>query len=300
MKDVFIINSMASKKAKYEWMKEIKEHFQGRRIIIEKTKEPGHATHIAKKYALQKDEEIRMFVCGGDGTLHEVVNGIAGCKHIKMAIIPIGTGNDFIKTFHGLTKADFLNLENYEDPIEMPCDLLKIDGEYALNTISFGFDVHVAQYANAMNRKLPFHGIVPYYLGMLKALSKPLGDSYRLQMDDQIIPEHSYTFLVAANGCCYGGGYTPCPKADIQDGWMDVCLIGQAKRHEIVKMAKSYEKGELADLMPERVHVQKAKVFHVDTQNQSIGANLDGEVKYFKNPTIEIIPQAIQLLIPKM
>ena len=71
MKDVFIVNPKSGKNSQYELIKEIKEHFQGKRIIIEKTKGPEHATFIAKKYALS-DEPVHLFVCGGDGTLHEV------------------------------------------------------------------------------------------------------------------------------------------------------------------------------------------------------------------------------------
>ena len=68
MKDVFIVNPKSGKNSQYELIKEIKEHFQGKRIIIEKTKGPEHATFIAKKYALS-NEPVHLFVCGGDGTL---------------------------------------------------------------------------------------------------------------------------------------------------------------------------------------------------------------------------------------
>lgn len=83
MKDVFIVNPKSGKNIQYELIKEIKEHFQGKRIIIEKTKGPEHATFIAKKYALS-NEPVHLFVCGGDGTLHEVINGCAEkrkCDH---------------------------------------------------------------------------------------------------------------------------------------------------------------------------------------------------------------------------
>ena len=112
MKDVFIVNPKSGKNSQYELIKEIKEHFQGKRIIIEKTKGPEHATFIAKKYALS-DELVHLFVCGGDGTLHEVINGCAEKENVIISVIPIGTGNDFVKYFENLKREDFLNLANY-------------------------------------------------------------------------------------------------------------------------------------------------------------------------------------------
>ena len=98
MKDVFIVNPKSGKNSQYELIQEVKEHFQGKRIIIEKTKGPEHATFIAKKYALS-NEPVHLYVCGGDGTLHEVINGCAEKENVTISVIPIGTENDFVKYF---------------------------------------------------------------------------------------------------------------------------------------------------------------------------------------------------------
>lgn len=297
MKDVFIINPKASRNAQYRLMNEIKKHFQGKKIIIEKTNGPEHATFIAKKYALKK-EPVHLYVCGGDGTLHEVINGIAGCDHILLSIIPLGTGNDFVKYFEDRTKEDFLDLGNYEDPEYMDCDLLKVDGEYSINTISFGFDVYVAQSANDMKKKFKLKGIVPYYLSMLVSLRKSIGKQYDVQIDDLHLPVELYSFIVFANGRYYGGGYKPCPSANIHDGYIDVCMIKDVKRTQIVQLASLYEKGEHIQFS-ELVDLYQAKTIHLNTSNQIIYANLDGEVRPLKNPTIEIVDKAIHLALPR-
>lgn len=297
MKNVFILNPRSNKKEQLDLIHRIQEHFQGEKIIIEKTKGPGHAQFIAQKYALKTKEEIHLYVCGGDGTLHEVVNGMAHAPHIYLTILPMGTGNDFIKAFPDLIKEDFLNFDLYKDPIQIDCDLLKVNGEYALNTVSVGFDVHVADVANKTKRFIPKGGILPYTLGMLVSLRQPLGQMYSIQIDDQLLPEKLYTFLVFANGRYYGGGYNPCPEALVNDGEMDICLIGQVHRHQIVSMAKLYEKGEHVHF-PEIATMTKGKVVHIDTHNQVISMNLDGEVRTMRNPTIEVDPQAIHLLLP--
>ena len=66
----------------------------------------------------------------------------------------------------------FLIYRKYDEPVEQKCDLLKINGEYAINTVSFGFDVNVAKHVNHFRDKIPVGGIIPYYVGMLASLSK--------------------------------------------------------------------------------------------------------------------------------
>ena len=300
MKTVFIINPRTDRKKQYRLMKEIKMHFAGQRIIIEKTIRPGFATFIARKYAFQAQKEpIHIYVCGGDGTLHEVINGVANTPNVYVSIIPIGTGNDFIKSFDALSIDDFLHLENYKDPIPMDIDLLKVNGEYAINTISFGFDVQVAKYANHMKTKLPLKGIVPYYMGMLATLLHNSVQEYRLQIDDQRLSLQEYMFVVFCNGRFYGGGYQSCPDALLNDGWIDVCLIKPVPKKMIIDMAKTYEQGKHIEY-PEYVSLYQAKTIGMNTENQSIYGNLDGEVRELRNPTIEVVEQALHLYLPNI
>ena len=300
MKTVFIINPRTDRKKQYRLMKEIKMHFAGQRIIIEKTIRPGFATFIARKYAFQAQKEpIHIYVCGGDGTLHEVINGVANTPNVYVSIIPIGTGNDFIKSFDALSIDDFLHLENYKDPIPMDIDLLKVNGDYAINTISFGFDVQVAKYANHMKTKLPLKGIVPYYMGMLATLLHNSVQEYRLQIDDQRLSLQEYMFVVFCNGRFYGGGYQPCPDALLNDGWIDVCLIKPVPKKMIIDMTKTYEQGKHIEF-PEYVSLYQAKTIGMNTENQSIYGNLDGEVRELRNPTIEVVEQALHLYLPNI
>ena len=97
-------------------------------------------------------------------------------------MIPIGTGNDFVKYFEGLKREDFLNLANYSDPEYMDCDLIKVNGEYSINTVSFGFDVEVARQVNALKKNIKTEGIIPYVLSTLISLRKPIGQDYQIQM----------------------------------------------------------------------------------------------------------------------
>ena len=80
---------------------------------------------------------------------------------------------------------------------------------------------------------------------------------------------------------------------------MDVCLISNVKRHQIIKLAKKYQEGNHLQYT-NLASMYQAKTVHLDTENELIYANLDGEVKGFKNPTIEIVEKAIRLALPRI
>ena len=300
MKKVFIINPKTNWKQQYEWMESLKKANFKDQIVIEKTQGPGYALNIAQKYALEAQKEpIHIFACGGDGTLHEVVNGIGQSENIYLSVCPMGTGNDFVKSFPQYNKNDFLNMENYQEPIEQVIDCLKVNGEYVINTASFGFDVRVAEYANQIKKVIPLKGILPYYTGMLGTLFECPKVQIAMQIDEERIPFDSYMFVVFCNGKYYGGGYQPCPKAELSDGLLDSCLIPSVSRRQILKLAKLYQKGEHVQFS-DLVRLKKAKVVHIDTNNQNLLANLDGEVRSLKNPTIEVLEKSIHLLLPNL
>ncbi|MEY8256304.1 YegS/Rv2252/BmrU family lipid kinase [Erysipelotrichaceae bacterium 66-17] len=298
MKYVFIINGRAKGKNK-ELMSRIVSWAKTHDSTIHFTKYEKHATYIAKEYASDQNEPVHIFACGGDGLLHEVVNGIAGAAHVTLSVYPSGTGNDFIKSFPQYKREDFMDLSRYEEPVIMRCDLLKMGTEYSINTISFGFDVHVAQYANEFKKKMQFQGIVPYYLGMLKSLTLPLNETYQLQIDEKKLEKKDYAFLVLCNGRFYGGGYQPCPDAQINDGLMNVCMISGVRKYQIVRFSRAYEKGKHTAFTTIYEGAQ-AKVVHVNTENKIIYANMDGEVAGFRNPTVEVVPGAVQLALPSL
>lgn len=299
MKHVFIINDLAKPKEKEILKKKIEQWSKNHETIVHYTQYEKHATFLAKQYTFDKSEKVRIYSCGGDGLLHEIANGIANELHIELAIYPMGTGNDFIKSFPQYTIRQFQELDFYDDPIHMNCDLLRINGEYAINTISFGFDVHVAKYVNEYRKRIPWKGIVPYYLGMLHSLAKPLNEPYTLRLDQEKIAKRDYAFLVLCNGRFYGGGYQPCPQAQINDHQIDVCMIHDVKKRQIVQLSKAYEKGTHVRYR-EIVSLQKAKIVHVDTENEKVYVNMDGELGAFRNPTIEMVEDGIHLVLPKI
>ena len=122
MYHLFIINPRAGKK---RGTKQLEESIQSLGLPGElvHTKQAGDARRIARTMA-ELGEEIRIYACGGDGTLNEVVNGAAGFDNVAITNVPIGTGNDFLKIFGKDYKARFLDLKALSEGPQAAMDLI--------------------------------------------------------------------------------------------------------------------------------------------------------------------------------
>ena len=141
MKHVFIINPTAGRKnctAELMEMAKGLEARHGLQVDCILTKRPGHATETARAIA-RTGEDVRFYACGGDGTVNEAANGIAGIPNAAMTCIPVGTGNDFLKNF-GESVPLFSDAENLWNGPQFPLDAIDCNGRLALTIACSGFD----------------------------------------------------------------------------------------------------------------------------------------------------------------
>lgn len=295
MKHLFIINSQAAASLQEALIEQIRDCFQDKDYVIEKTAYPKHATKIAKAYT-QTYPDLRIYACGGDGTIHEVLNGIYPNTHVQLAIVPIGTGNDFIKSL-GYTLEDLRQLESYEHPLYLYSDLILTQDEVSINTVSLGLDVVIADNVSKF-KHLPIpKGTVPYYLSLLYSMISHLSGRYILQLKEEKLPEKEYSFIVFGNGQYYGGGYRPCPQACIDDGKLDYCLIKKVPRTLILNLSNKYKQGTH---LAYHQYVSSGRANKIQILNQEpVKINLDGEVREMFQPSIELLLHQIQLCLPQ-
>lgn len=149
MKHLFIINPEAGKGKAIAYVESIKNIFQGMEdeYHIEVTGYPGHATQIVKEYTSKED--YRVYAIGGDGTLNEVLNGIIGSTS-SLAVIPAGSGNDFIKNI--VSEEDEYILLKTINGKEKYMDLGKVNDRYFINISSVGFDSEVVYNAKSIKK----------------------------------------------------------------------------------------------------------------------------------------------------
>lgn len=116
----------------------------------------GHAQKLAREAAIQGN--VRLYACGGDGTLNEVINGAAGFDSVAVTCVPKGTGNDFLKLFGKDYQKQFLNLEQLARGTELELDIMDCNGRLGLDVVCCGLDANIAAGVHKY-KKIPFlHG----------------------------------------------------------------------------------------------------------------------------------------------
>ena len=184
MKHLFLINPYAGK---YDRTQEVREKLRtvlaGREDPWEVavTQYPGHGVELVRA-AAERGEPLRVYACGGDGTLNEAVNGAAGYEHVAVTHYPMGSGNDFLRMF-GLDACRFYNLKELLDGPQAPMDLIECNGRLALNVCSIGFDARIGLGA-ADFKKLPLvSGTMAYQLSALRTIVQGIHRPYRVEVD---------------------------------------------------------------------------------------------------------------------
>ncbi len=217
----FIFNPSADRNRSerhIDWLnREAKKRWSDFEIII--TKKSDDIAAVASEKA---DEFTAIIACGGDGTVHQVVNGLAEKKAL-FGVIPIGSGNDFVKTLN-LNKTlpeclDIIYTQNVSS-----IDLIRFEGDvdgWCANSIGYGLDGWANYYASSY-RKLKGH--IVYVLGALKAASSYRGSRMKLTINDQKKSD-DFLMVTACNGKWEGGSFYIAPDADMEDGKMDLLLI---------------------------------------------------------------------------
>lgn len=268
----------------------------GLEYTVEITKYPGHAAEIAKK-AAQSGEEITIYACGGDGTISEAAQALYNAPHVTLAPVPVGTGNDFAKTVAG-PKGDsrYTLTELVQAGKTVNADMLIAGNKVAINIVSAGLDAAIAKDV-ARYKRIPFlSGTMAYKIST--AINFFTNVKYRMsfEVDGKLIEEGDYVFAIAANGRFYGGGFKAAPIADIQDGLIDFMRIPSLPRAKLLPMIESYRKGEHLDKYRfiELIRCKKVKII----SDKPVDLNCDGEIEEVDNPTIEVIPNGMKLLIP--
>ena len=175
---------------------------------------------------------------GGDGLLHLVLQKIIPAQ-VPLALIPAGTGNDFVRTLGwSLEDVDTI-LEAVLTKKPRSVDLGVVDGEWFAAILSTGFDSIVNERANAMSWP---KGPQKYNVAIAIELPRFAPRHYEIVLDDRTISTQAMLIAVA-NGRSYGGGMLVCPQADISDGYFDVMVLHPVSKLEFIKVFPRVFKG---------------------------------------------------------
>ena len=222
MKHLFIINPAAgSRDRTAAYTADIQRLCKGLDYEIAVSQAPGQCREIARA-AAKTGEDVRIYACGGDGTLNEVVSGAAGFPNAAVTAFSGGSGNDFVRLFSEPTA--FSDLSRLLDAEETTFDLIACNDDLALNICSVGLDDRIGTDV-ARYKRLPFfHGFNAYVLSTVVNLFRGISEHYIVELAGERI-DAEQTFVCVCNGRYYGGGFNPVPEADPADGLLDVLLV---------------------------------------------------------------------------
>jgi len=175
---------------------------------------------------------------GGDGLLHLVLQKITPAQ-VPLALIPAGTGNDFVRTLGwSLDDVDAI-LESVLSKKPASVDLGLVDGKWFGAILSTGFDSIVNEKANAMSWP---KGPMKYNAAIAIELPRFKPHHYEITLDDRTISTQAMLIAVS-NGRSYGGGMLVCPRAEITDGYFDVMVLHPVSKLEFIKVFPRVFKG---------------------------------------------------------
>jgi YegS/Rv2252/BmrU family lipid kinase len=296
MKHVFIINPAAGKgKPACELKPKIEKYCAENSLdsIIHVTSAAYEAIDFVRNLAKTGDH-TRFYACGGDGTLFEVVNGAFGYPNAEVAVIPLGSGNDFIRLFG--TKAQFLDIDAQVNGTETELDVIRCGDIIAINQCSMGFDAEINA-KQASLKKLPFiKGESAYVAAMLYCFFKKLNNIFTITIDDGEPFTQNTLFCVAGNSRWYGGGFKAAPLAIPDDDLLDFIIVKKnMNRFKLLGLVNQYKAGQHLSWDFTNFVRGKKMCIHCD---EIAAINCDGEKRSGHDATFEIVEKGIKFVIP--
>lgn len=299
MKHIFIINPNAGKhdsRQRIYDMAEALRNQHGLEVQCILTKNQGHATELARKLC-ESGEELRFYACGGDGTANEVANGVIGYDNAAMTVIPVGTGNDFLKNF-GDGAALFEDAENLWDGPRFPMDAIDVNGRIALTIACSGIDARVAADVHKYSESPLLDGKASYIYSLaVNFLFKGISSRWTVELDGEAV-EGDYSLVAVCNGRYYGGGFMPVPEARMNDGVLNTLVVQKVSRVTFAKFVGPYAKGEYHKF-PHLAHCSTPQVIRIRSQKEDIVTCLDGECMTSNDVTIRLSDKKLNFFGPE-
>ena len=296
MKHLFIINPAAgSRDRTKEYSVAIHEICSARNLDyrIEVSSAPGECARLARE-AAQTGEEVRIYACGGDGTLNEVAAGAAGYPNAAVTVFSGGSGNDFLKLFSE-PKA-FFDLERLLDAQEAEFDMIRCNGDLALNICSVGLDARIGTDVASYKRIPLLSGFRAYAASTVVNVIRGIADHYVVEIGGETFDDE-YTFVCVFNGRFYGGGFNPVPEADPADGLLDVLLVKKVTRAQVPVVIGKYKDGRYKEL-PDLVKHMRVKSLRIRC-DKATPVNLDGEVRTAQVVDFKVADEKLRFFYPK-
>lgn len=275
-------------------------------VEVHETTYPGHAIELARGASATADLIIS---AGGDGTLNEIVNG---CQHARqedpairlptIGVLALGSANDFLKTarLHG-TADEVVALA--AAGVRRPVDIGRVhytalDGRrasrYFINVADIGIGAAVVRELEHSGRRLGAN--LSYLRAIFAAFLRFRKPLLSIESGEGLDWQGRSLAVVAGNGRCFGSGLFATPQAAIDDGRLDITLIGDVSVIDFIRKLPALKRGEV--ISHPQVSYHTARHATISAEDMACAVEADGEYLGLTPATLEVLPAAMHFMLP--
>ncbi len=286
MKHIVIFNEKIKGKKLDELLALMKQAFEARALDYHFFQ--SNSKQHTSLFIQSLHEPCRIYMCGGDGTLHSCIKDLVYCEH-EVVLLPFGTGNDFSRMLVDQKDAKAHFLHSFQQKAKL-IDVMKINDLYGINTACFGFDADIANHVH--DNELPFGPKASAYLiTALKRVFTYPKNHVTIKVDGTIWYQGPIFFSTINNGKYYGGGYRFTPEAKVDDGILDLFIIKDFPRLQV--LYKIFPVVLQKPWILKDTITTRGKVIEVTSQQ---GVNIDGEYYDLKQFKIETMHKSLRFV----
>ena len=277
-----------------QFFQDITDMNRGHFYEMIETSHPLDAVIIARELGSHFDT---VFVLGGDGIVHEVVNGLMQIPEADrpvLGVLPAGQGNDFARSL-GLPLNPLKVFNKAANLKVHSIDIGKVNDRYFAETLSFGIDAAIALETMERRKKTKKTGTILYIESGFNQIVHHLDTiEAAIQVDDNDPQKVDFYTFAIQNGNTYGGGFKITPQAQLDDGQLDICYVTPPlSRLQAVRIFLKAKSGKHVN--DPHVHFKTAKEL-VLTFDKPVAAQLDGEPIEALDYHVTLLPHALKVL----
>jgi diacylglycerol kinase (ATP) len=260
-------------------------------VVVEVSSAPGEPARLASKATSAGRDVV---ACGGDGVVSEVA-GVATDAGKRLAIVPTGAGNDFARTLGYDTKEPLRAVDVLTNGTDRVVDLGHVNGRYYTCVTASGFDAEANRWANTVTR---LSGTTLYVAAVLRTLAVYQPHPFRVTVDDQSVDVDAWLVAVG-NGPAYAGGMHITPDAQMDDGLLDVTIVGRLGRVAFLRAFPGVFKG--THVTHPAVTTYRGKNVTISSRDPSTPMDVyaDGERVGPLPATMHAAPAALTVRVPR-
>ncbi len=290
MKLIILFNPSAGRGKGRRILAEALEALRCRKVdfSVRESRSAQHLQELAGQACRERPDAI--VSAGGDGTHHYIFNALAR-GNIPLGLLPLGSGNDFAEGI-GVPREARAAVDVLLNGRVREIDLARVGGAVFGCLAGAGFDSVVTRYANERVRRL--HGSMAYAWALLRCMRSYRPEPLELESDGRNY-SGDVLFAVVGNSVSYGGGLKLTPRARLDDGLLDVCIVPYMGRLELLRWVPSAYRGR---------HLNHSRIIYFQTRRITLRSASrlelfgDGEFMQELPATIEVAPHALRVLVP--